>query len=200
MPDIIPTRQSFQCQVLRFDADWHTRAVTKFSVLQSPGRACGRHEHFRRAFLGGIGVEALAFLETLALAEPVGARLAVRRAVGGHHAGRAPARPSSTVCAMFDRLSPRILARALRSSTVSPGLSAAAASIWISRTAFRFRRSGPDFPALRAPAVPMSSRLGSARRDRRRRWLLRAATARRARAGGLPPASRPVARQRHRAP
>jgi hypothetical protein len=47
-----PSRQSFQCQVLRFDAGgdafeyaplpslvhyWHSARVTKFSVLQSPG-------------------------------------------------------------------------------------------------------------------------------------------------------------------
>src|SRR6516225_7075508 len=45
-------------------------------------------QDFRRAGLGGIGVEALAFLETLAPAEPVGARLAIRRAPRAHRTNR----------------------------------------------------------------------------------------------------------------
>src|SRR5258708_35512241 len=49
-----------------------------------------RQVHFRRAFFGRVGVEALALLVALALTELVGAGLAVRRAVGGHHARRAP--------------------------------------------------------------------------------------------------------------
>src|SRR6266481_2507487 len=49
-----------------------------------------RQAHFRRAFFGRVGVEALAFLVALALTEPVGAGLAVWCAVGGHHARRAP--------------------------------------------------------------------------------------------------------------
>src|SRR5260221_10777819 len=50
-----------------------------------------RQERFRRALLGRVSVEAFAFLVTLALTELVGAGLAVRRAVGSHQTGRAPA-------------------------------------------------------------------------------------------------------------
>src|SRR5258708_1498708 len=57
-----------------------------------------RQERDRRAFFGGIGVEALAFLETLALAELVGAGLAFRCALGGDHAGRAPAHHRRRLC------------------------------------------------------------------------------------------------------
>src|SRR6185369_15990546 len=52
----------------------------------------------RRAFFGGVGVEALSFLETLALAELVGAGLAIRRAIRGHHASRAPAHHGRRFC------------------------------------------------------------------------------------------------------
>src|SRR5215211_4218620 len=57
-------------------------AITRFALA-------ARQVDFRRALFGGIGVEALAFLVALGLTELVGARLAVRRAVGGHQAGRA---------------------------------------------------------------------------------------------------------------
>src|SRR6478672_6031980 len=125
MPDIIPTGQSFHCQVLRFDADSRLRMIPRVEpdcmlfgkpvptlrrrgppgpdhalLAQRPGHEifgpavarlalAARDEHFRRAFLRGVGVEARAFLKTLALAELVGARLAVRRAVGGHQTRRA---------------------------------------------------------------------------------------------------------------
>src|SRR6476620_9317217 len=39
-----------------------------------------RQIHFRRAFFGRVGIEATAFLVALALAQPVSASLAVRRA------------------------------------------------------------------------------------------------------------------------
>src|SRR5579859_740746 len=48
------------------------------------------NQHLCRAALGGIGVEALTLLVALALAERVGGRLAIRRAVGGEHADRPP--------------------------------------------------------------------------------------------------------------
>src|SRR6202051_5248861 len=57
-----------------------------------------RQEHLRRAFLGGVGVEALAFLVALGLTELVGAGLAVRRAVGSHHARRAPGDHQRRLC------------------------------------------------------------------------------------------------------
>src|SRR5215813_8818318 len=52
--------------------------------------AAGDQDLCRAAF-GGIGVEALAFLVALALAQEVGRHAAVRRAVGGGRADR-PAR------------------------------------------------------------------------------------------------------------
>src|SRR5579859_915951 len=49
-----------------------------------------RNQDLGRAGLGGIGVEAAAFLESLALAELVGAGLAIRRGIGTKWTDRSP--------------------------------------------------------------------------------------------------------------
>src|SRR5215470_18950439 len=51
-----------------------------------------------RAFFGSVRVEALAFLVALALAEPVGPQLAIRRAIGGDRAGDAPGYHGRRLC------------------------------------------------------------------------------------------------------
>src|SRR5260221_9065821 len=98
MPDIIPSWQSGLCEGLAFRrwsgpdrallAQRAGHVIFGFAVARL-ALAAG-DEHLWRTFFGRIGVEALAFLVAFALAELVGARLAVRRAVGGHHTGSAP--------------------------------------------------------------------------------------------------------------
>src|SRR5690242_10348009 len=107
MPDVIPTNKAiFPVSSIAF---WRWRQCLSMSFLRSrrllaerPGHIIfglavarlalvARQVHFRRAFLGRIGVEALAFLVALALAQPVGAGLAVRGAVGRDKTRRAPA-------------------------------------------------------------------------------------------------------------
>src|SRR3981189_2024427 len=99
MPGVIPTRQSFQCQVLRFGAGaglfMPLPRLRTMLLANRPGHvifglavtrlalATG-DEYLRRAFFGCIGVETLAFLVALVLAEFVGARLAVPCAVWRH--------------------------------------------------------------------------------------------------------------------
>src|SRR6202165_445659 len=97
MPDIIPTRQSRSGQAGACIPALLTQRTG--NVIVSPAvvwfsRPAGNQD-FRRAGLRGIGGKALALLESFGLAELVGAKLAVRRAVGrnrtyhapGHHRG-----------------------------------------------------------------------------------------------------------------
>src|ERR1700712_256966 len=93
MPDIISTALSLHCQsllpmycVLTLLAKRPGHVIFGLAVTRL-ALAAG-DEHFRRAFFGSVGVDTLAFLVALALAQLVGAGLAVRRTVGGDHTGR----------------------------------------------------------------------------------------------------------------
>src|SRR4029077_7954404 len=120
MPDIIPTGQSFHCQVLRFDAvclrihaHWHSARVTKFSVLQSPGSRLrpGMNtlgEHFSAASVSRLlpSLKPLLWQSLSAPALQSGAPFAAPKQAAGPVTiddGRA----------MFVRLSPASLARVL---------------------------------------------------------------------------------------
>src|SRR4051812_39608970 len=94
MPGIISTALSLHCQSLP-----STYCVLTL-LAQRPGHVifglavarlalAAGDVHFRRALFGGVGIDALAFLVALALAQLVGAGLAVRSAVGGDGAGGA---------------------------------------------------------------------------------------------------------------
>src|SRR5258707_15735180 len=103
MPGVIPTRQSFQCQVLRFGAGagrlfMPLPRLRTMLLANRPGYVifglaltrlalAAGDEYLRRAFFGCIGVETLAFLVALVLGEFVVARLAVLRVVVGALAG-----------------------------------------------------------------------------------------------------------------
>src|SRR6266481_3235663 len=87
MPDIIPTRQS----CIRLGALLTQRAG---NVIFGPAVArpalVARQVDFCGAFLGRVGVEALALPEAFGLTELVSAGLAVRRAIARHRASHAP--------------------------------------------------------------------------------------------------------------
>src|SRR5450755_1327929 len=95
MPDIISTRQPRLTQTPNARARFRQLLAQRAGhVIVGPAivrlsRPAG-DQHFRRTGFRRIGVKALAFLETLALAEFVGTKLAVRRAIRGNGAYHAP--------------------------------------------------------------------------------------------------------------
>src|SRR5229473_5205517 len=98
MPDIIPRRQSCPERAGRQSDTGPTdpalltqrtgHVIIGPAIVRFSGPA--RDQHFCRAGLRRIAIEALALLETFDLAEPIGAGLAVRRAVGRNRTDRAP--------------------------------------------------------------------------------------------------------------
>ena len=165
---------------------WHSALVTKVSVRQSSGlRLPPGDQNLGRAFLGGIGVEALAFLVALALAELIGGRACSRaRRWTRPDRPRAPT-PWSTACASRDRsfmvslgllIGGRIegsLSNSLPISLISPGFSSRR------RGATRGRRRGLRPLLLHAerrrrrlratPVPPAPSRSSSTADDQRPR-------------------------------
>src|ERR1700736_4464827 len=94
MPDIIPTRQSYGAGQPANSPTPELLAQRAGNVIFGPAIArpalVARQVHLCRAFLGRVGVEALALLEALGLTKLVGAGLAIRRAVNRHGASHAP--------------------------------------------------------------------------------------------------------------
>src|SRR5882757_10940421 len=94
MPDIIPTRQSYRGGQPANSPIPALLAQRAGNVIFGPAVArpalVARQVHLCRAFLGRVGVEALALPEAFGLTELVSAGLAVRRAVARHRASHAP--------------------------------------------------------------------------------------------------------------
>src|SRR5882757_4854017 len=87
MPDIIPTRQSYRGGQPANSPIPALLAQRADNVIFGPAVArpalVARQIHLCRAFLGRVGVQALALLEALGLTELVGAGLAIRHAPEG---------------------------------------------------------------------------------------------------------------------
>ena len=116
MPDIIPPKLRAKSRLL---AERGRNVIVRAAVL---GLALpSRDQHFGRTGLGGIGVEAFALLVALALAELSAPDLqsGVPLAPTGQITRPDTIEPG---LASRDSASPASLARALRSSMVSPGV------------------------------------------------------------------------------
>ena len=183
MPDIIPTRQSRVTgrQTLTRLLAQRTGDVIVGPAIVRLSRPAG-DQHFGRAGFRRIGRQALALLVALGLAEFVGTRLAVGRAVGrrpGRSCAPIPSRtawPAATGCRKHPWPHPW---RARSDSRCSPACPSGSGS-WSEHLA-DFVESAPDLP--RAPADGGRLAAAAAR--------LRPAPGRRAMAAARPPAATP---------